>query len=466
MVSQSKDEEEKSPLKQKLDEFGDSLTYVIGVICIIVWLMNYKNFFDDIHGSAFKGCIYYFKISVSLAVAAIPEGLPAVITTCLALGTKRMTENKAIMRKLDAIETLGCTTVICTDKTGTLTTNNMTVTKFMQFADKINPEISKVSGVSYNPQGEIENMKEFTKNIELLVDCSSMCNNSTILYDDKEESFKIHGSPTEAALNVFAEKSGNYNKLFKRNSKLSENPMEYNKFLFSKRYRVLFTIEFDRERKSKSVLCLDLETKKPVLFVKGATEYLVYSAQELLTKNGQTYRMSTSEKATIIDNINKYFTNESLRTLAISYKTDLPKELMEEKNYSNLEFLKNYFKNNDNIIRLEKEACLLGVVGIKDPPRPEVAQAIVTCHKAGIRVIMITGDNKLTAEAIGRECGVISESDNLNECSFTTADFFKLTDAKKRELLDNSPCMIFSRSEPKHKMELVKLLKNMVSIAL
>lgn len=211
-------EESDTPLKKKLDEFGSRLTTAIGLVCLIVWVINYKNFlsWDVVDGwpanirFSFEKCTYYFKIAVALAVAAIPEGLPAVITTCLALGTRKMAQKNAIVRKLPSVETLGCTTVICSDKTGTLTTNQMSVTEFFTLGGKITASrIFHVEGTTYDPKdGGIVDWTCYNMdaNLQAMAEICAVCNDAGIYFDGRL--YRATGLPTEAALKVLVEKMG------------------------------------------------------------------------------------------------------------------------------------------------------------------------------------------------------------------------------------------------------------------
>merc|ERR1719301_11270 len=190
----------KTPLQQKLDDFAEQLSKVITLICIAVWAINIGHFNDPAHGGSWiKGAVYYFKIAVALAVAAIPEGLPAVITTCLALGTRKMAAKNCIVRKLNSVETLGCTTVICSDKTGTLTTNQMSCVELQIPASKSMTTYS-VSGHTYSPtDGAVDKPDEILK-MKLLLPfarCASLCNEAKLVLKDGEVARE--GEPTETA---------------------------------------------------------------------------------------------------------------------------------------------------------------------------------------------------------------------------------------------------------------------------
>merc|ERR1711881_586476 len=209
-------EEIKPPLQQKLDEFGEQLSKVITLICIAVWAINIGHFNDPAHGGSWvKGAVYYFKIAVALAVAAIPEGLPAVITTCLALGTRRMAKKNAIVRSLPSVETLGCTSVICSDKTGTLTTNMMSVCKMFTFKNEKDFDEFELSGSTYEPNGDIFHNGRKVEGtdfvgLEEMATVSIMCNDSALDYNEFKNLFEKVGEATETALITLGEKINPY----------------------------------------------------------------------------------------------------------------------------------------------------------------------------------------------------------------------------------------------------------------
>lgn len=206
-----------TPLKEKLNDFGDSLAKVISAICILVWLINIRHFNDPSFGGNWtKGAIYYLKIAVSLGVAAIPEGLAVVITTCLALGTRTMAKKNAIVRSLPSVETLGSCSVICSDKTGTLTTNQMSVNKIVYVNEAGNDlEELHVEGTSFAPMGAvskagkiIEHPAATSTTVAQMTEVAAVCNDAELAWDPKTELYNNIGEPTEGALRTLAEKIG------------------------------------------------------------------------------------------------------------------------------------------------------------------------------------------------------------------------------------------------------------------
>ncbi|XP_024535215.1 calcium-transporting ATPase, endoplasmic reticulum-type [Selaginella moellendorffii] len=468
-------EEDDTPLKKKLDEFGERLTFVIGMICLLVWVINYKYFLSwDVVGGwprnvrfSFEKCTYYFEIAVALAVAAIPEGLPAVITTSLALGTRKMAQKNAIVRKLPSVETLGCTTVICSDKTGTLTTNQMSVMEFAGNGGSAGEvrEFS-VEGTTYNPDdGEILGLPvSMDRNLQTIAQIAAVCNDAAITY--KGGQFRASGMPTEAALKVLVEKIGlpdakEYVKIVnqrQRTDYTSDNGAAVNLGCcdwWFRRVKRVAALEFDRYRKSMSVIVQN-SSGQSTLLVKGAVENVLERCSFMQLMDGTVVELDNASRAAILSKLNT-MSSKALRCLGLAYKDDLGelstydgeshpahKKLLDPSNYS----------------AIESDLVYCGMVGLRDPPRDEVKSAMDDCREAGIRVMVITGDNKNTAEAICREIGVFYNGESLAGKSFTGKDFMALSTEQRCKVLSGSGGRVFSRAEPRHKQEIVRMLKD------
>ena len=375
-VLSANENEVETPLRQKLNEFGDKLAKVIGVLCVIIWLINFRNFFDPNYGNWLEGALHYFKIAVSLAVAAIPEGLPAVITTCLALGTRRMSQRKALVRNLTSVETLGCTNVICTDKTGTLTTNEMTVKHFSLFiykeeANRFELKDHYVEGCDYSVVGNIENLDRSGLG-QMTVFCQSMtmCNESQLVYKDlsKDKRISIVGLPLEGALRVLVEKMGHYIVRDEKSFYEKTNQLDQFARVFGKDFETIQTFEFTSERKLMTVVCQDVVTRQKTAFIKGGPELLLERCVGFLD-NDEKCQPLDNEKRDLILNKIKQYSSEGLRCLGIGFKKTI--------------------REDDQVEEIEKDLNFIGLVAMEDPPRREVKSAIDKCKSAGIRLIVI-----------------------------------------------------------------------------
>ncbi|KAJ9157478.1 Calcium-transporting ATPase [Pleurostoma richardsiae] len=441
---------EPTPLKQKLNDFGDSLAKVITVICILVWLINIPNFKDPSHGTWAKGAIYYLKIAVSLGVAAIPEGLAVVITTCLALGTRKMAAKNAVVRSLPSVETLGSCSVICSDKTGTLTTNQMSVSKVVYInEDGTDLEELDVDGTTFEPKGDIkqdgqvvEDLAQRSSTICQMTEVAALCNDARLAYDSRAGTYSSLGEPTEGALRVLVEKIGPC-------APRGCNPEErvhYASAWYEEKLHRLATYEFSRDRKSMSVLVENGEKKK--LLVKGAPESVIERCTHiLLGANGKSVPLDDKLTSLLMKEVTEYG-NRGLRVIALASIDDVSGHP-----------LLNSAKSTSEYAQLEQNLTLLGLVGMLDPPRPEVPASIQKCKEAGIRVIVITGDNRNTAESICRQIGVFGEYEDLTGKSFTGREFDNLSESEQLEAAKKAS--LFSRVEPSHKSKLVDLLQSL-----
>uniref|UniRef100_A0A665X067 Calcium-transporting ATPase n=1 Tax=Echeneis naucrates TaxID=173247 RepID=A0A665X067_ECHNA len=447
-------EQEKTPLQAKLDEFGEQLSKVISLICVAVWAINIGHFNDPVHGGSWiRGAVYYFKIAVALAVAAIPEGLPAVITTCLALGTRRMAKKNAIVRSLPSVETLGCTSVICSDKTGTLTTNQMCVTKMFVVkgvdGDHVELDAFDISGSKYTPEGEVSqggaktNCSAYDGLVELATICA-LCNDSSLDYNDSKKIYEKVGEATETALCCLVEKMNVFNSNVKNLSKIERANAccTVIKQLMKKN----FTLEFSRDRKSMSVYCTPGKGEGGAkMFVKGAPEGVIDRCAYVRVGTTRV-PLTGAIKEKIMAVIRDWGTGrDTLRCLALATRDSplRPEEM-------NLE-------DSTKFADYETDLTFVGCVGMLDPPRKEVTGSIELCRAAGIRVIMITGDNKGTAIAICRRIGIFSEDEDVSGKAYTGREFDDLPSHEQSEAVRRACC--FARVEPSHKSKIVEFLQ-------
>lgn len=447
---------EPTPLKQKLNDFGDMLAKVITVICVLVWLINVEHFNDPAHGGWAKGAIYYLKIAVSLGVAAIPEGLAVVITTCLALGTRKMAAKNAVVRSLPSVETLGSCSVICSDKTGTLTTNQMSVEKLVYLnASGDDLEEIDVEGTTFASEGKLsrngkvlQNLAVTSSTVRQMAEVMALCNSATLAHDPKSGTFSCIGEPTEGALRVLVEKIGTDD--MATNEKLFRLPASQRLHVSSAHYEsrlpLLATYEFSRDRKSMSVLVT--KDKAQRLLVKGAPESILERCSYvLLGPDGPRVPLTRVYSDLLAREVVEYG-NRGLRVIALASVDDIADNP-----------LLHNAQTTEEYAQLERNMTLIGLVGMLDPPRTEVADSVKKCRAAGIRVIVITGDNRNTAESICRQIGVFGEDEDLTGKSFTGREFDALSESEKLEAVKKAS--LFSRTEPSHKSKLVDLLQSL-----
>ncbi|GAN35314.1 MAG: cation-translocating P-type ATPase [Candidatus Brocadia sp. AMX2] len=399
---------EDTPLQRKLEVFGKKLVYLcLGIVTLVFLLELWRK--DPL--------LEAFLMSVSLAVAAIPEGLPAIVTIALALGVQRMVKRHVLIRKLPAVEALGCTTVICSDKTGTLTQNEMTVRKI--FA---NGKTVDVSGTGYDPEGNFafNNMplSEIDRRmVTFVLGIGVLCNNAHLKRDNT--TWKVIGDPTEGAILSAAAKAGLWKEgLQKKFPLASENP-------------------FDSDRKKMSTV---RKTPYSVFLVceKGAADVIVKDCTKIYIEG--ELRDLTEDDIRVIVNENNKMADAALRVIGIAFKP------------LDLETL-----NPDPAIT-ERDLIFAGLLAMIDPPRPEVKDAVATCHKAGITTVMITGDHKNTAWAIGEELGFLCNDRKVIEGVEL--------DTLPAEILEKevSKIAVYARVSAEHKLRIVKAWKKQGSV--
>ncbi|MDD5087117.1 MAG: cation-translocating P-type ATPase, partial [Candidatus Nanoarchaeia archaeon] len=384
------EKEEITPLQKTFGNLGKWLGIAALLICIVIFGLGI------LRGNPL---LEMFINAIALAVAAIPEGLPAVVTITLTLGVTRLVKKNALMRKLHSVETLGCTNVICTDKTGTLTKDEMTVKEI--FA---NNKIIEVTGQGYSKKGIFVDTN--SEDYEFLLRISTLCNNSTVHEDS------TFGDPTETALLVCASKA-----------EMSRENLEHD-------YPRLHEIPFDSERKMMTTI--NGHKGKKFAFSKGAPKIIIEKCSHYY-ENGKIKKLDKKKKDEFLEK-NRDMASRALRVLGMAYR-----ELSSNIKYSEKD--------------IERNLVFVGFTGMIDPPRPEIKQAIALCRRAGIRVMMLTGDQRTTAKAIAIQIGLIEE----NEEVVTGKELMGISHSKLDQIVNK--VSVFARISPKDKIGIVDSLK-------
>ncbi|GIN57566.1 calcium-translocating P-type ATPase, SERCA-type [Lederbergia ruris] len=390
-----------TPLQRRLQQLGKILITVALALTLLVVVVGI------IHG---HDVFTMFLAGVSLAVAAIPEGLPAIVTVALSLGVQRMIRKKAIVRKLPAVETLGCASVICSDKTGTMTQNKMTVTRIWSGGKTYQLEGEDHEHFYYNEQ-KINPGNE--KAIKQLLTFGVLCNHAELMMKDGK--VIVDGDPTEGALLMSAVKANIH-----RDSLLKQ-------FTIQKEY------PFDSARKMMSVIVKD-ENGKQFVITKGAPDVLADKCESILWE--QKKRMLSGEIGEEIQATVQRLAEQALRTIAIAFKP----------------FHGNVYPQDEQ--EIEKDLTFIGLQGMIDPPRPEVKAAVAECKQAGIKTIMITGDHQATACAIAEQLGILGKNDLVMDGQKLN----QLTVEELEKVVEN--VAVFARVTPEHKLKIVKALQS------
>ena len=404
-------EEEETPLQEKLDRFAGKIAKVVVAVCVLIFALEAFEVIMKMHFEA-EGFIQAFMSSISLAISAVPEGLPAIVTIALALGARELAKRNAIVRRLSSAETLGAVTVICSDKTGTITKGEMTVRQIY-----VDGKIIEVTGTGYEPKGEFHQGGDTVKpegSLEYLLKIGALCNNASLRRNDQNNTWEIFGDPTEGALIVVAAKAG------------------FEKETLEKTYPRISEIPFTSERKRMTTI-----HKAPdgeiYAFMKGAPEIVLEKCTYIL--EGGEERKLTEEKKKKILEVNEQLAGNALRVLAMAYRRLPPST-------------EKYTADS-----IEREMVFVGLQGMIDPPREEAIEANKKCQKAGIKTVMITGDHKLTAVAVAREVGIYREGDIV----LTGAELDKMSDEEFEKIVEK--VTVYARVSPEHKLRIVNALK-------